>query len=744
MKKFDKLKKKQKILLALLIILISILIISISFVGINQIVRGIIETKKEEIKEITYKIYKVDGNKGTALITFGSKEGISTVSYKNSNDEEMIINCNGKNKVAIDYEMEDGKKYEFNIKYETSDEKTLSIDFEIPRIQGVYSLKNGIYVNEPDISTGFIKEKTRFLYLDDNGNLVQGNWLVGEPPENWYNYKNENWANIYVEDEGVGSYYVWIPRYCYKIDVDNQTPGNQRMDVKFINVYNEYIDGQTGEKTSWEELEKQGYQIPEAFYWGSQFNEYALDNELNTIIPGYWISKYELSDLTSYIIDYAMISNLTSIEINNIKINTSQTISEYVFALDGVIYGRKSDISSGFIFENVPSGNKVVNVTGLNQKGEIVASMTKTIEVSEPNEPELSSFDPDTTFYVYWDEKGNEYNQIPISKEAPENWYNYSTATWANIVTRNNGLETYFVWIPRYEYKLNQISQRSYVKFLKGTTTQTTEGYKIPEAFWWDSNSDGKQEEKEQLTGYWITKYELTQEEKDVRINAEMSAGSNLIRVKDITGTLITNAQSNNINVVYEYYINGELKHKGTSATENYIYEGLNINTTYTINIIARNANTNAYIGAVTKKITTKEPYAPDISKFDKNTTYYVVYDKNGNETRTLLSEQEPENWYDYANQTWANIVTTANGTQTYFVWIPRYEYKILTDRANLSTANRRIDVNFITTDITNSNCSLSYKVPEAFWWDSNSNGKEDEGEQLTGYWITKYELNNN
>ena len=111
--------------------------------------------------------------------------------------------------------------------------------------------------------------------------------------------------------------------------------------------------------------------------------------------------------------------------------------------------------------------------------------MTKEFEVAEPNAPQLKAengaqaFDPDTTFYVYWDKNGNEHNEIPISKsepiatsENPVGWYNYTTANWANIVTRNDGLETYYVWIPRYAYKLDQVSQRSYVKFLKGTSQE--------------------------------------------------------------------------------------------------------------------------------------------------------------------------------------------------------------------------------------------------------------------------------
>ena len=71
-------------------------------------------------------------------------------------------------------------------------------------------------------------------------------------------------------------------------------------------------------------------------------------------------------------------------------------------------------------------------------------------------------------------------------------------------------------------------------------------------------------------------------------------------------------------------------------------------------------------------------------------------------------------------------------------MWIPRYEYQILGDRDNMSTQNRRIDVSFITTDITNDNCTPNYQVPEAFTWGDN-------GEiQLKGYWISKYQLSEN
>ena len=94
---------------------------------------------------------------------------------------------------------------------------------------------------------------------------------------------------------------------------------------------------------------------------------------------------------------------------------------------------------------------------------------------------------------------------MKITKEAPSMWYEYGERRWANIVTRNNGLETYYVWIPRYEFTLDQKSQTSTVKFINGIGDGQGGEYQIPEAFSW-VNEKG---EKVPLSGYWVTKYTL-------------------------------------------------------------------------------------------------------------------------------------------------------------------------------------------------------------------------------------------
>ena len=681
------------------------------------------------------------------LITVYDADGLEYVKTpKDYNDTESangnVIYCSGKQTVSFDYEVLGDKDYVFKIKVRgETEERTEHL---IKNNSNNYTCVNGTYANAPDL-TGYNQDRTRYLRLvDNNGNLVKGEndgnlvpstWIK-EPIEDkdWYSYGDQNWANIYVESNGIESYYVWIPRYCYKL---NQT--EQRSEVRFINDSNEYkyLDG-TEEKTiTWEELKADGWQIPEAFAW----------NENR--IAGYWMSKYQLSELTNsdtYTVDYSMVATIDSMIFQNIKLNTgNKTVSKIQYYIDGkLVHEVNSQTPEDYEQTGLQLGERTINVTALDANGEIIGSMTKDFEVAEPNAPQLAAengakaFDPDTTFYVYWDNDNNEHNEIPISKPAPiatsENkvgWYNYTIARWANIVTRNDGLETYLVWIPRYAYKLDQTSQRSYVKFLKGTSSDCPSGYKIPEAFWWDKNGDGQRTADEELPGYWMTKYQLSIEEKNPKMNAELSAASNIIRVNDITGTLIDAAKENNISVSYEYYIDGDLKHTGTASNEHYIFEGLGSNRTYTVNIIARNSKTNEYIGATTKKVTTTDANAPDTSAFNQSQTYYVTYDENENEQLLVLQgNTPPNNWYDYSNQRWANIVTIANGTRTYFTWIPRYEYKIVEDRANLDTSNRRIDVTFLRG--TTNTADTGYKIPEAFTFG---------GKELTGYWITKYQL---
>ena len=368
--------------------------------------------------------------------------------------------------------------------------------------------------------------------------------------------------------------------------------------------------------------------------------------------------------------------------------------------------------------------------------------MTKIYSPAVVNEPDLSGFNKETTFYVTYDENGKEHSTIPITENAPDDWYEYGESRWANIVTRNNGLETYYTWIPRYEFTLDQTNQRSTVKFLSGTSTAVDGGYQIPDAFWFDKNSNGVEDDGEQLTGYWVMKYTAGTETAP-RFDTEVMATSSSIKTKGVTGTAVASGQ------VYNYYINGEYKGQKTNATDTFEYSGLNSNTKYTVLVEIRDSS-DEYVGSVVKQISTIDANKPELTGFNADQTYYVLYDSDGNEIigDKIKSDGSnlPSNWYDYSSSKWANIVVT-DGTvsggkitgatkTTYFTWIPRYEFKIDSTQ-QVQPATARTEVRFL--QGKSKDTDAGYQIPDAFWFDKNSNGTEDDGEQLTGYWAMKY-----
>ena len=719
--------KKTIFIIAILVLIATITAV----ITIPQIITKIQAEKNtlmsyEIINQVTEGEYKI-------LITIKSDEGLEYIKLP---DGDTLKITDQRTKVSLDYKVEEEVKYDFVIKQVGKDEVTESICKEVQKIQGDYALVNGVYSNKPDL-TGFQSKYTRYMYENEQGNMTPGNWITDEADySKWYNYKESKWANLYVESGGPEVYYVWIPRYCFKLDQDNQTS-----DVKFIDTSNNYKD-ENGKVTSWLELKEEGYQVPEAF----QFNGYR--------IPGYWSMKYTAGEITiPSILNYDMSVYKGIITLRNITLNTSITgsnpIVKYTIALNGKI---EQTIESAEELANIGKqvvectnmikGDNVINITGLNANGEVVGSMTKVYSPAVVNEPDLSGFNKETTFYVTYDEKGKEHSTIPITENAPDDWYEYGESRWANIVTRNNGLETYYTWIPRYEFTLDQTNQRSTVKFLSGTTTAVDGGYQIPDAFWFDKNSNGVEDDGEQLTGYWAMKYAAGTETVPT-FDTELVATSSSIRTKGITGTAVASGQ------VYNYYINGEYKGQKTNATDTFEYSGLSSNKKYTVLVEIRNSS-DEYVGSVVKQISTIDANKPELTGFNADQTYYVLYDNEGNETigDKIKSDGSnlPSNWYDYSSSKWANIVVT-DGTvsggkitgatkTTYFTWIPRYEFRINAGQ-QLQPATARTEVRFL--QGTSKDTDAGYQIPDAFWFDKNSNGTQDEGEQLTGYWAMKY-----
>lgn len=139
---------------------------------------------------------------------------------------------------------------------------------------------------------------------------------------------------------------------------------------------------------------------------------------------------------------------------------------------------------------------------------------------------------------------------------------------------------------------------------------------------------------------------------------------------------------------------------------------------------------------------------APDISGFNRNNTYFVSWNVTSSpytiNDKTLISGVAPSNWYDYTEgiNHWANIKTTGGGNDCYWVWIPRYAYKVPTKRDEAET----IEVKFLkdktnkpidgTEEITNTIPTPGTWVVHPAFTNTGNGGLGD----LTGIWVAKYE----
>ena len=252
-------------------------------------------------------------------------------------------------------------------------------------------------------------------------------------------------------------------------------------------------------------------------------------------LAGYWLSKYEINPGTFSI---AKLEN-GDIKVTNIDGNNKGT---YEYYLDGVLQEETTGL---YTYTNLEFG-KTYELT-IKQNGVIIGSRKVTATIngnSEPKTaPDLKGFKDAIAYYVTYDEDGGTEtigDRITFGTDGkpnniPTNWYNYKNKIWANIVTASEELSAtekadiktaetknvaYWVWIPRYEYKIIDVTAESdYIEgdtILEETTTinfidtstitPTIDGYQIPDSFVWEK-ADGI---KLQLPGYWLSKYEIS------------------------------------------------------------------------------------------------------------------------------------------------------------------------------------------------------------------------------------------
>ena len=171
-----------------------------------------------------------------------------------------------------------------------------------------YNVTKG--VNVPQLTSGM----TPIKWV----NGVETTTTSSDP--NWYNYSNKLWANAKTAD---GSYWVWIPRYAYKITSGWHTATAGTIDIKFLK-------NDTTENSSNTTIQTSGYSTTGTNTSNAYFLEPAFQNSTGNTKYGFWVAKFETSNTTSLPKSVPNVSSLRSVTIGdmftysqNMSTNTS-------------------------------------------------------------------------------------------------------------------------------------------------------------------------------------------------------------------------------------------------------------------------------------------------------------------------------------------------------------------------------------------------------------------------------------
>lgn len=148
-------------------------------------------------------------------------------------------------------------------------------------------------VNSPKMASGM-----KAVYWDEyDKEYVEGdkdfNW------DKWYDYKDitvsgskSNWANAKTED---GSYWVWIPRFAYKITsgYNSTSPAGGTIDIKFVK------DGNTGITSDGMSMitsySVTGNNTKTDYFLHPAFGSNKVQGGWNSNLYGFWVAKFDMS-----------------------------------------------------------------------------------------------------------------------------------------------------------------------------------------------------------------------------------------------------------------------------------------------------------------------------------------------------------------------------------------------------------------------------------------------------------------
>ncbi|NLC88105.1 MAG: hypothetical protein GX682_04950 [Clostridiaceae bacterium] len=367
--------------------------------------------------------------------------------------------------------------------------------------------------------------------------------------------------------------------------------------------------------------------------------------------------------------------------------------SQVVFKIQQTKIG--SDIYHSYNATTIRNGKAVVD-----------ESIKETFESYDNGyyEPDFKGFDPNTTYIVYYSNNilttNDNVTKILVTIKDYMNSgrkaeiqlngekyvaYDYNNKIWANAVTMANGVESWWVWIPRYSYntatyddtefdilfttidnKVIQIGQDGKTNLRE---LSNFENYLQHPGF---TITDQSKKSTIQLKGLWIAKFDASYTDNAFPSSSE---SSDICYAPDMTGY--------DVNNTYMVYYSPDFSKKQEVKLADYVADG-----------------------------------SPKIKEFE-------------GETYTL---------YDYNKKIWANIVTKANGIESWWVWIPRYTYNKEIQNGEFSiifvdTNNKPIDTKTYGRTLPD-----TFILNEAFNIKDTDNTGKTTITKLKGLWIGKFD----
>lgn len=488
---------------------------------------------------------------------------------------------------------------------------------------------NGACAYEPDM-TGFTSgtstnPKTYMVYYSNDGTAhlkPLSDYVEGRPREFeggvLYDYTNKMWANIKCvgrNEKGIEmeTWWTWIPRYAYKLD-----SSTHKTTVQFVNTSDKIVN--EDETTS---------DLPEGYTVHSAFNQNGK------ALKGIWVAKYPVSKNESS--EKTIAPNFEGF------VATETNTYVLAFSNDGRYYVEIPLATYNTIFENVEEDNyeirKVkVQTTDGNNLGTL-STFAKNKGITADNIG--TNLTTVTNVVSSSESKGEEFFI-----------YNYSKKLWANIKNVNiaNGATSYWVWIPRYAYYLE--NNQTEVMFVD-TNDKPVDGdevYGLPSMYTVHSafNQNG-----DKLRGIWVAKYPVSSTEYPKVSNIKNAAEPNLNDSK-VSSAL---ASSDQVTITY-YSEDGK-----ESTTKAYNTSSLGTSGSYSLSGISSTISvTNSYGANKTYSMYKYDKGVPFVisirnatTKTSTSYTWWPRYADNGNKREYLTTTATPSSGYtlgsDFASE---------------------------------------------------------------------------------------------